>query len=104
MLFSDPLNGMLMWPLVVEVGDRIAQLILERIVNPDVMEVQVSFLACTDPIAGTVADTACRTSTRRFVVLVDLARPEDTPASLRKLSMLPILVSCLLLNVLFSVS
>ena len=33
---------MLMWPLVVEVGDRIAQLILERIVNPDVMEVQVS--------------------------------------------------------------
>lgn len=36
-------------PHLVEEGDRIAQLIIERIITPDVLEVEVSLLLCHAP-------------------------------------------------------
>lgn len=61
------------YPRVVQEGDRIAQLILERIVTPEVLEVQVCISRC--PCSVLFVDTQCRILMRHCEELAVSVRP-----------------------------
>jgi hypothetical protein len=72
----------------VEEGDRIAQLIIERIQTPEVLEVSVSIMHIY--VLGAPLNACIRTWIKLFVEPEVLDRQEATPCSLNPLRLRPL--------------